>query len=351
MKKVYISRNYKNIHTAGSKAKTDMEQILQSIDYKNIGFKQSRHQNKIKDYFLNLFGIVRAIIYMPGNRILFLQYPMKKYYYLVCTIAQLRGCKVIALIHDLGSFRRKKLTVNKEMKRLKKTDYIIALNSKMAEWLKENGFEGGIGSLGIWDYLSENENNSPMRNSDSIPYIVNYAGGLSRRKNAFLYELENHIESYNFHLYGGGFDRSMLLKENRKFLYQGFMHSNDLIKTMQGDFGLVWDGDSIETCSGSFGTYLKYNNPHKVSLYIRCHLPIIIWKEAALAPYIEEKGIGIAINSLEELNWILSALKKEEYNEMKKNVIEISGLLQKGFYLKEAEKEAIKYFSSYLTPS
>lgn len=98
----------------------------------------------------------------------------------------------------------------------------------------------------------------------------------------------------------------------------GFVKSDDLIATAQGDFGLVWDGTSVSTCTGDFGEYLQYNNPHKTSLYIRCQLPVIIWNKAALADFVRENGIGICVDSLEELEKILNTLSEEEYAEMKK---------------------------------
>lgn len=81
---------------------------------------------------------------------------------------------------------------------------------------------------------------------------------------------------------------------------------------------MVWDGTSVSTCTGDFGEYLQYNNPHKTSLYIRCQLPVIIWKQAALADFVRENGIGICVDSLEELEKILNTLSEEEYAEMKK---------------------------------
>lgn len=45
----------------------------------------------------------------------------------------------------------------------------------------------------------------------------------------------------------------------------------------------VWDGDSVDTCAGNTGAYLRYNNPHKTSLYLACGMPVIVWKEAAIA--------------------------------------------------------------------
>ena len=65
-----------------------------------------------------------------------------------------RGAKVITLIHDLGSFRRKRLTVLQEIDRLQNSDYLITLNDSMSAWLQTKGCEVPKGELKIWDYLS-----------------------------------------------------------------------------------------------------------------------------------------------------------------------------------------------------
>ena len=41
-------------------------------------------------------------------------------------MAHMRGARVVVIIHDLGSFRRKALTPEKEICRLNHADYIIA---------------------------------------------------------------------------------------------------------------------------------------------------------------------------------------------------------------------------------
>ena len=60
---------------------------------------------------------------------------------------------------------------------------------------------------------------------------------------------------------------------------------------MDQNFGLVWDGTSLDGCNGRYGEYLKFNNPHKTSLYLSCGIPVIIWKEAALADFVEEHKV------------------------------------------------------------
>ena len=129
--------------------------------------------------------------------------------------------------------------------------------------------------------------------------------------------------------------------------YKGFVPSDKLISTAEGDFGLVWDGDSISLCSGELGEYLKFNNPHKTSLYIRCHLPIIIWSKAALAPFIKENKIGFCIDSLDQIDNLLLELRKEDYDEIRKNVIKISDKLSDGYYTTTALNKILNQKENY----
>ena len=336
--KCYLSKNYKGLQNAGNKAKTDIEKILQQNGFRNAGLKQTVCTNKILGFIITLLGVLKAPFCLRKGNVLLLQYPLKKYYCFVCNMAHLRGAKVITLIHDLGSFRRQKLTVLQEIKRLSHSDYIIAHNVSMKNWLEQQGCKIPIGCLEIFDYLSETT--APDRPAPQIPYGIVYAGGLSPRKNAFLYEIGEFISNYHINLYGNGFEPEKA-KGKEHFTYKGFVPSDQLIAKAEGDFGLVWDGDSISSCSGNWGEYLQYNNPHKTSLYIRCELPVIIWKKAALAPFIEKNHIGITISSLTELNERLKALTPEEYKQMKTNIATVSNRLANGYYCTKAVEEAL----------
>ena len=70
--------------------------------------------------------------------------------------------------------------------------------------------------------------------------------------------------------------------------YCGQYKPEELPEKLEGGFGLVWDGDDLGACTGVFGEYMKYNNPHKTSLYLASGLPVIIWEKAAMAKYIEK---------------------------------------------------------------
>lgn len=330
-KLVYISRNYKGT-SAGNDARTDTEALLDQFGYRNIGLKQSFSQSKVPDFIRNLVGTIKGLILIPTKGILFIQYPTKKYYVLLCRVAHLKNTRVISLIHDLGSFRRKRISIEQEIGRLNHSDFIIATNQKMTDWLTDNKVKAKIDSLGVWHFLSKDERKPEFRLDNNSSYSICYAGALNRRKNAFLYEFIPYPRNFTLNIYGDTFD----IADTANFQCKGYIDSDIFIQTNNDDFGLVWDGDSMDECSGSFGAYLKYNTPHKVSFYIKSHLPVIIWKQAALAPFIEENNIGIAIDSLTEINGILSSMTPEDYNEMKRNVIEMSKKLQAGFYLKQA---------------
>lgn len=334
----YISKNYKEQRSAGSKAKMDVERIMEMDGFRNVGLKQTHYHNPVAGYFMTLFSVLKSPWCMRAGNVLVLQYPFKKYYSLLCFFAHLRGCKVITLIHDLGSFRRKKLSVVKEMKRLHRSDYIIAHNEAMTTWLKEHAYKNPIGRFEIWDYLSDSR---PLpRKRDTACYEIIYAGELDERKNRFLYRVGQSVRNYHLTLYGKRF-ASEAVEYPDCLTYRGYIPSDRLIAEVEGDFGLVWDGDSVGGCSGAWGEYLRYNNPHKTSLYIRCHLPLIVWEKSAMAVFVKKHRVGICVNSLDELDDILANMSESTYQDMKQRVVELSDKLASGYAFRKAIASAL----------
>ena len=163
MRNCYLSRNYKGVDGAGNKAKTDIERIMEEDGFVNIGLPQTRYTHTVLAFLVTLAGVLKAPFCLRKGDRLVLQYPLKKYFTFVCRMAHLRGAKVVVVIHDLGSFRRKKLTVEQEIRRLDHADYIIAHNEKMKRWLEEKRLQAsdrcawhirllvGYGSLSSWE--------------------------------------------------------------------------------------------------------------------------------------------------------------------------------------------------------
>lgn len=336
----YISRNYYNLTTAGNKAKTDYEKILKDMGAINIGLPCKISSNRLGAFFYNLWSVIKACLYMRKNDTIVLQYPVKKYFSLICNIAHLKGAVTISLIHDLGSFRRKKLTVKQELRRLSHTDYVIATNENMKKWLEHQGFNKPMGALGFHAYLSATpiQPVTAKRQDENIWNIV-YAGSLNLRKNAFILKMREIDKDFKLHLYGTMTDYNAIAQD-KQIIWHGFLPADNFIAQVEGDFGLVWDGDSLEECQGNFGEYLKYNTPHKASFYLRAGLPIIVWNKSAIAPLVEQTQTGITISSLKELTQVLKGLTATDYKRLKTNAHQLSITINNGENLKNAIKDA-----------
>ena len=63
MRVCYFSKCYKELYSAGSKAKTDMEQIMCDLGYRNIGFPCLVCSNKILGFVITLLSMIKAVSY------------------------------------------------------------------------------------------------------------------------------------------------------------------------------------------------------------------------------------------------------------------------------------------------
>jgi hypothetical protein len=89
------------------------------------------------------------------------------------------------------------------------------------------------------------------------------------------------------------------------------------------------------------GNYMRFNDPHKVSLYISAGIPVIIWSEAALAGFINDRHIGFTVSSLEEIPEKLDNVTEEDYQSYSSNLYPLMRQVRDGYFLKEAVKAAI----------
>lgn len=93
----------------------------------------------------------------------------------------------------------------------------------------------------------------------------------------------------------------------------------ELPEKLEAKYGLVWDGLEITSCEGTFGQYLKYNNPHKFSLYMAAGIPVITQRKAAIANFIIENKVGIVVDNLENIKNVIENISSEEYETMCEN--------------------------------
>ncbi|MDD7318388.1 MAG: galactofuranosyltransferase [Prevotella sp.] len=335
----YISRNYKGRHSAGNKAKGDYEDIVARAGAHNLGLRRTYCREKLLAFLIDLAGIVVYTFSVRKGDVVFLQYPIKKYFSFICRTARWRGASTVAFIHDLGSFRRKRLTVEQELRRLSNADCIIAANDVMAEWLKEKGLERPCTGLGLHDYLSKSD--SKGKPYSFPPGKIVYAGSIAERKNMFLVRLSEAIKRCEIHVYGS--NHIAELKPSGNLILHNPVEPDEFIATATGDFGLVWDGDSLTGCTGDFGEYLRVNSPHKASFYLRAGLPLIVWSRSAIAHIVEREGIGIAVDRIDDIEDVLGRLTESDVRQMRDNVERVSRDLAGGMSMRRAIEKVMAW--------
>ena len=76
----YLSRDYKSnrINDAGSKARLDVEQVMDQLGFSPAGKHHSITKNRLFHFVRTIAIVVRMLLYVNKGDVLILQYPTKK---------------------------------------------------------------------------------------------------------------------------------------------------------------------------------------------------------------------------------------------------------------------------------
>lgn len=324
MQKYIFDFNYKKENTAGSKAKKDVLFFLRQEGFKLVSYPI--YSNRIIRGITSKILAKRIISKLNVGEIVF-QYPLyhKRISNYIVTELEKKDILKVVLIHDIESLRldsKNKNAVKDEISFLNRFDVVISHNKKMTNWLVGHGLKAKTKELEIFDYMNPKSLSEKKLNDGIV-----FAGNLL--KSTFLKDLDVRTK---VELMGP----NPLKNYPKNFVYKGVFDPDEVPEHLNMKFGLVWDGSSIDTCNGLYGHYMKYNNPHKASLYISSGIPLIIWNEAAIADFIKKEGIGLTIGSLKEVDDLLANITEEEYEKMKKNTLKVAKKMRSGFYIKTA---------------
>lgn len=328
-KAVFTVEEYDGANNAGPKAKTDIDYFLQEDGFQIIHRHFNVHSKfaKFYDYY---FSIPRIFSKNEFYDELFFQYPTYSSFLMKKLVPTLRHhCQhFYFIIHDVETLRifsGDKEYWQGEKALFNQTDGLIVHNEHMKEWLQNHGVNVPMVSLGIFDYQTGFQ---PKTENVNYNASVCFAGNLKKSK--FLNNL--HLQHSSLAVYGPNASDHY----GHGVIYRGQYSPDELPKHLTQNFGLVWDGNTAESCNGKFGEYMKYNDPHKVSLYLSSGLPVIIWKQAALADFIKDNQLGFAVDSLTDMDEQLNRLTTDQYAEYRKNAVEISSKLRQGYFIKSA---------------
>jgi hypothetical protein len=173
-------------------------------------------------------------------------------------------------------------------------------------------------------------NDQPRQKSTTIAFTGNLVSA------PFVQELHQ-IPGLTFLVYGTG-NKTPLTPSDR-VLIKGVQSPEQLAGTVEGSFGLVWNGDTATTLAGPAGAYLRINSPHKLSSYIISGLPVIAPKDSAAGKLVTELSLGFTVDSIYEIEEGINRLSEEEYRNMQEHCFEQANLISSGGGIKKALRE------------
>ena len=332
---------------AGTKATSDIAEIAEQMGFTPVKIqmrstalsklaKIQRQIGYLKDWH-------RACQCIEKESIVLLQHP---FHYPQLTrektlrkLKEQRHVKYISLVHDvekLRGFRYNDYYAREFRTMLELMDVLIVHNDRMAAYFVDLGIEPErIIKLDIFDYLQTDY-------KKSVPAFekeITVAGNLDTVKCGYIGQLHQ-LNPMKVRLFGPNFDEKLAPYGNIQ--YGGNLRPDEIPLRLDRGFGLIWDGSSIEGCLGDAGQYLRYNNPHKLSLCLSSGIPVVIWKGAAEAEFVEKNGLGLTVASLDELPEIMEKLTEEKYNEFIRNIQPVRERLIQGYYGRTAIQKAIE---------
>ncbi|USS88921.1 galactofuranosyltransferase [Fructilactobacillus cliffordii] len=337
----YVINMVRSDGTSGdNKPKADAEQILEKrLGFQAVHIRQYQHSRIDQNLFIKS-RINKNLnpLHLNADDVVLVHYPIytgAKFETALLNYLKNRGTKTIVLIHDLDSLRFNWSIfgdLKHEVEYLNGYDYVIAHNPKMVELLRENGLTTNVVNLNIFDYLAKASSTS---NSSDDKNLVTFAGNLNKAK--FLKDLQVR-KPVTFDLYGN-IDNPKLI--NQSLDYHGSVSPEVLATKMGHGFGLVWDGDSVDSVTGRVGNYLKYNDPYKISSYLSSGMPVIVWKQSAISDFVISNQIGIAVDQIDDLQQSLNHISNADFAKMANNAQAIGAKLRNGDYLYTAVNKCL----------
>lgn len=327
-----------DIFNAGFKAKNDVRTALSHLT--DLTVEERFRFDKIPTFLRLLQRLSR----LPKGAMLVIQCPIysffnEKFVPALCRVLTKRQLRTVLIIHDVESLRfpeKAARLLPVERRLFDVAECLIVHNEAMKARLQESH---GVPAekmtvLGIFDYLYDGD---IVGADEQFTRTVFVAGNLAPEKSGYVYRLGQLGGDLHINLYGGHFNADAATDA---IAYQGAFPPDELPRHLRGNFGLIWDGPVLDRCAGQTGDYLRINNPHKTSLYLAAGFPVIIWKQAALAPFITENGLGLAVDSLEELPALFEKLTEEDYRRMVAQAAAYGAQLRGGDFMRRAADTA-----------
>ncbi|RRG08439.1 MAG: beta-1,6-galactofuranosyltransferase [Lactobacillus sp.] len=235
--------------------------------------------------------------------------------------------KVLAIIHDVptwmiatsdGAYDLHDNWLNA----LRKVDGIIAANTKGAAKLRADGVTAPIVSLTVGDYLYH----GPLH-PKCFQKKLYYVGG--RNVEGLDYHAATPLNLYTGHV-------SPEVAANPSVNWHGRHPSDVILSSLDGGFGIVVSDNIKEEQQQNFRYYTQFNSPTKLSFYLAAGLPIVTMSRTPHAQWVKDRGIGLVVDDLNEIDHRLQQITESQYNAMLTAIQPWQTAISNGFFVKRA---------------
>jgi hypothetical protein len=332
-RKVLLTTPFPDQKTAWTKARKDVQHLLRRSGYQVLEVPVG---TSAADW-LALYRGLRERLARHGHILIEYPFDQRKRLYGLLALSRMLGVRLYGLIHDLDSLRFADSAREREIAILRLFDGLVSHNPTMTQWLRESGIppHKRIADLNLFDYLCEPPRGPCNEQAMGGPLKVACAGNLSWGKARYIYDPRlGTLPGVQLDLYGAFFEPERVT--GRTLSYRGVFDPDRPALEDRYHFGLIWDGTAVDQCEGSYGQYMRYNNPHKLSLYVALGLPVVVWREAAIADFVQRCGVGVAVRDLRELGDIPARVSTVDYRRMADNLAPLTEAVRRGDFLHDA---------------
>lgn len=341
MKKYIIGPKMdKNGVFAGNKFPRDIIEICKNMGYIPVYINEWYSKRKPWELIRDFFHLLKI---KSNSEVVYIdQVYLHTSRNMILSILNKKNVSVISLLEDVEPIRNETISDidgQRAIDTLNNTKCIISQNFKMTEYLKKHGVKVDIVNLEVLDFLAPEIKKAKYK-KQSVSTIC-YGGNLTASQSGFLHKLKiKKNELLQFYVYGAGEEQTNLPDH---VFYKGVFSAEDSIKSLKGDWGLVWNGESLEFDSNDKrSVYYNYVCPHKFSMYALCGIPPIVYSGSAMAKFVSENNCGITIDNLNEIPTKVDSVSLSKYLQYRHNILNIAQKMANGNYTKLAIKKAEK---------
>lgn len=312
-------------------AQNAVTDIARALGYREIGiYFYNISTDSPSERSKRLDGIMASISF--GDIVIFQSPTWNGWEFDAEFVAKLKDLRVklVIFIHDVIPlmFRDNAYLMPTYMEMFNQADVIIAPSQQMVNRLCEAGLTvEKILIQEFWDHPHNLSLNQPVFKKE-----IFFAGSLTRFP-----ELQNWVYETPLRV----FANEPKSNPEANLVIEGWKRNEELLMELsKGGFGLVWntqynDGENVD--------YYEMNISHKLSTYLAAGIPVIVPNTLSNSHLIEERGLGFAVNSLEEANQLVQNMAPESYQEISSRAQGFAFLLKEGYITKKLLIDAINF--------